>query len=353
MENTNLSVLEVSDEDFMKSTSPDSYIPAEEIKDTDIPGTEGEAELKPEGADDVVTDVEDSTESEDVTTDSVDVTDADEPEALKLAKAQLDKLFTPFQANGKEIKVDNIEDAIRLMQMGAGFNKKMATLKPHLKLMKMLDNNGLLTEEKLAFLIDINKKDPAAISKLLAESNIDPLNLTQGNEYTPGTYTVSDSELELKDALDDLKDSQHFNQVTDVILNKLDDSSKKLLIGSPSNIRVLHDHMASGIYQKVMGRVENQRALGHLNGLSDLEAYKQVGDVMFAAGEFGQAPTNPKPNTAPATKGTVDESKLKNRKLAASPTKSSPGTKQNSLANFNPLTATDEEIANMTLDKFV
>lgn len=268
-------------------------------------------------------------------------------------KTQLDRLFSPFVANGKELKVDNVDDAIRLMQMGAGFNKKMAALKPHLKTVKILENNGIKDEETLSFLIDVFKREPKAISKLLADSNIDPLNLAPSNDYTPNTYSVSDSELDLNSALDDLRDSKHFPQLLDVVVNKLDSKSRELLISSPDNFSVLHEQMANGIYDRVMSEVEIQRTLGKLKGLSDIEAYQMVGSQLHAKGAFNTAKvTPPVTDSAKPTNPSADESKLKSRKLAASPTKSSPG-KKTAQVDFNPLTASDEEIMKMTIDKFL
>jgi hypothetical protein len=351
-----IDLMSASDDQILSAVSADGFVPVDAPKDTDTP-TEGDAvdttvdETNP--ADQSTEEQQTTEEASDENEDKSDV-EADKTEETTVeAQSQLDLLFAPLMANGKELKVDSIEDARRLMQMGLGFNKKMAALKPHLKLIKMLENNGLLDESKLSFLIDVNKKDPKAIGKLVADSNIDPLNLSQGNDYTPNTYSVSDSEMELTSALDDLKDSKHYGQFLDIVVNKLDGASKELLVSKPGVIPVLHEQVASGIYDKIMGEVEKNRALGRLTGLSDLEAYRQVGDDLNARGLL----LVPKPPATKATTATATvktgptESELKSRKLAASPTKSSPGKKQ-SLADFNPLALSDEEIANMTLDKF-
>ena len=55
-------------------------------------------------------------------------------------KAEYEKLLKPFKANGRDIQVGSVDDAIALMQMGANYNKKMAALKPNMKLLKMLEN---------------------------------------------------------------------------------------------------------------------------------------------------------------------------------------------------------------------
>lgn len=354
-----LDLMNASDEDILNASNPAAYLPVETDKSTETTDTPDTEDNTVEN-DDTTTDTNESEDGSDSTAaedgdnpDQATEEDPDKDTSVPDAQAQLDLLFAPITANGKEMKIDNIDDVRRLVQMGLGFNKKMATLKPHLKLIKMLENNGLLDESKLSFLIDINKKDPKAIGKLLADSEIDPLNLTQGNDYTPNTYSVSDTELELNNTLDSIKESKHYGQLLDVVVNKWDGASKELLVSNPGVIEVLHSHMEQGIYDQVVVVMEKERALGRLTGLSDLEAYKIVGDNMNAKGLFkAPTPTQAKATSPTATvKTAASESDLKSRKLAASPTKSKPG-KQNSLADFNPLTATDEEIANMTLDKF-
>ena len=78
--------------------------------------------------------------------------------------------------------------------------------------------------------------------------------------------------------------------------------------------------------------------------MSDLEAYKHVGDVIQANGGFAprQAPpsqANVEPVPTPAVKA-VPDPKLKSRKRAAAAPKASPG---NAPAEYNPLALSDEE----------
>jgi hypothetical protein len=348
-----MDILTASDDEILSSYSP-TETPVETSTEeapleqtSEVNSTElTDEEISEESSDSINEDgekVEENLVEEDKTVD----TEVDD------AKSQLDLLFAPITANGKDIQIDNIEDARRLIQMGLGFNKKMAKLKPHLKIVKMLENNDLLSEEKLSFLIDISKKDPKAIGKLLADSELDPLNLTPGNDYTPNTYSVSDSELELNNTLDSLQDSKHYGQLLDIVVNKWDGASKELLVSNPNIINGIHEHIASGIYAQVTTIMEKERALGRLNGLCDLAAYKAVGDMMDAKGLFNLQKDKTTEAAPVITKAKgVTESELKSRKLAASPTKSAP-VKQSKLADFNPLSASDEDIANMTLDKFI
>jgi hypothetical protein len=328
------------------SSQPPAMTYDEVIEDSNVV-EEDPVDLPIEDAESVVIESSSESEIEDPAEIPIDENSAED------ATAQLAQLFIPFVANGKEIKIDSIEDARQLMQMGAGFNKKMAALKPHLKLIKMLEKNNLLDQDKLSHLIDISKNNPDAIGKLLAEGNIDPLNLTSGNTYTPNTYTVTDNELELDNVLADLQESAHYTQTLDVVVNKWDATSKQLLVSNPEIIRTIHDHVASGIFNQVTNAVERERVMGRLNGLSDLEAYKQVGDAMDAKGLFSKPVDKLKAALTSAPKQvSVDESKLKSRKLAASPTKSAPVSKMD-MSTFNPLKMTDAEIMSVSIDKFL
>lgn len=277
-------------------------------------------------------------------------------------KAAYEQLFAPFKANGREIKVTSVDDAIALMQMGANYNKKMAALKPNLRLMKMLENNGLLSEEKLSFLIDLDKKNPAAISRLVKDSGVDPLDLgaEQASAYKQTTYTVDDREVELDAVLDEIQSTPSYSKTLDVVSNKWDGPSKQTIATAPAILKVINAHMESGVYDVIAAEVENERLFGRLTGLSDIEAYRKVGDAIQARGGFNhlfaatadkQATTPASPVTpAPAPK-TVDDGKLKDKKRAASSTRPVASVAP-AAADFNPLALSDEEIAKMAVPKY-
>lgn len=267
-------------------------------------------------------------------------------------RSEYEKLLSPFKANGKEMQVSNIDEARQLMQMGANYNKKMAGLKPSLKIVKMLDNNGLLDEDKLSYLIDLDKKDPDAIRKLLKESNIDPIDIdiSEDISYKPNNYGVNDKEMELDGILEEIQGTESFNKTIDVITNKFDDSSKRVLLENPGIIKVINEHVANGIYDQITHVVEHERMLGRLTGLTDLEAYKQVGDAIHARGGFNQPSATEATNTSQPIKKTVDP-KLKSKKKAAGLTR--PSSKKTVQDSFNPLALSDEEFEKQFNSKFI
>jgi hypothetical protein len=276
-------------------------------------------------------------------------------------KAEYERLLTPFKANGRDIKVNSVDEAVTLMQMGANYNKKMAALKPNLKLMKLLENNGLLSEEKIGFLIDLEKKNPAAINKLVKDSGIDPMDLDaeKASAYKQTAYTVDDREIELDTVLDELQDSPAYNRTLDIVSTKWDAASKQVIAGTPQLLKVINEHVASGVYDLISKEIESERMFGRLNGLSDIEAYRRVGDALHAKGAFNslvqgssqnQGQQQPKPVVVPP-KPRVDEDKLKEKRRAASSTK--PAAPTATPKDFDPLALSDEEFSKLVNKQFL
>jgi hypothetical protein len=303
-------------------------------------------------------------ESEDEVGDKADEKPVDKKEESKEDTSAVDfeanwkELTKPFKANGRDMQIDSVEDARALMQMGANYNKKMAALKPNLKIMKLLENNGLLSEEKLSFLIDLDKKNPDAIGKLIKDSGIDPMDLDadKASGYKPNTYTVDDRELELDSVLESLVDSPAYTQTLDVVSNKWDSASKQVISKTPALLQVINTHIELGIYDVINRELDRERMLGRLNGLSDIEAYRQVGDAIEARGGFAHlqnkdAKPTPKPVVVVPKPKQDDDDKLKEKKRAASSTK--PVAPSAKASDFNPLSLSDEEFSKQVNGKFL
>lgn len=277
-------------------------------------------------------------------------------------KQEYERLLAPFKANGRDIKVNSVDEAVTLMQMGANYNKKMAALKPNLKLMKLLEKAELLSEEKISFLIDLNRKDPAAINKLVKDSGIDPMDLSadKASAYKQSTYTVDDREIELDTVLDEIQGTPSYTRTLDIVGTKWDAASKGVIAANPAIMRVINEHVSSGIYDRIQKEIDNDRMFGRLVGVSDIEAYRQVGDRLHAQGAFNavaqgssQAKAQPaaeKVVVQPKPKQ-VDGDALKDKKRAASSTKT---VVSNSLpADFNPLAMSDEEFSKHVNKQFL
>ena len=76
----------------------------------------------------------------------------------------------PFKANGKEVQPTSIEDVVSLMQMGAGFVKKMQTIKPMQKIIKSLEEANLALKDEKG-LVKKFKKEKDAINWIVQCEN--------------------------------------------------------------------------------------------------------------------------------------------------------------------------------------
>jgi hypothetical protein len=269
-------------------------------------------------------------------------------EALKVTH---DMLMGSFKASGRTVKVESPDDARRLMQMGYDYTNKMRDMKPHLKILKTLEHNDLLDAEKINFAIDLMKGNPEAVKKFLKDNKIDPieLDLESGTGYKPTDHRPSDEQLALDEVLDSIRGSEAFPRTAKVITKEWDKVSQQVLMGNPRIIAILNDHMEKGYYDQIATKVQYERSLGRLAGLSDLDAYKAVGDAMQAQGAFAPAgrSTTPAAETGQGpsqdSKGSAD---VKDRKRAASPTKGGAGAGKPAPKNFLG-DFTDEEIEKM------
>lgn len=381
------SYLEMSDEEIMNSSfpAPVAEAAAEEVEDQaeeqpadtsaaedteakdaddEDAGTAAEEEAAEADEKEENTDSEAKAPESDTEEKSEEKADESEKKSDEPAvdfEAEYKRLLAPFKANGREIAVKSVDDAIALMQMGANYNKKMAALKPNLKLMKLLENNGLLSEEKIGFLIDLEKKNPAAINKLVKDSGIDPMDLDaeKASGYKQTAYTVDDREIELDTVLDEIQGSPSYNRTLEIVSTKWDAASKQVIAGSPQLLKVINGHVESGIYDLISKEMESERLFGRLNGLSDIEAYRQIGDALHAKGAFnslgqGSSQTQQKPATPPVVvtpKPKVEDDKLKDKRRAASSTK--PAAPASVPKDFNPLALSDEEFSKLVNKQFL
>lgn len=276
------------------------------------------------------------------------------------------QVMKPFKANGREIQLKSPDEAIRLMQMGAGYGRKIQDLQPHLKVIRMLEKNDLLDEGRLSYLMDINDKNPDAIKKLIKESGIDPLDInTEDNvDYRPTDRSVSDKEMSFQDALTDVS-SQPTGQETIQIVNQTwDQESKSLLWDQPEILSVIQSQRENGIYDQIASEIDRQKMLGQIpQSTPFLTAYKLAGDHLVETNGFkspeGQAPQNQEQTPAPAASPQIQEQPPQKQVIAtrpgaakatvsnneqaqaASPTKSASG--KGKAAPVNPLSMPDDE----------
>ena len=268
-------------------------------------------------------------------------------------KAFYEKVMAPLKANGKTIEIKTPEEAIQLQQMGANYTQKMQAIAPHRKILLMLENNGLLDEGKLSFLIDVEKKNPEAIKKLIKDAGIDPLDIDlddpQAKPYLEGNHRVTDEEAGFRTVLDELSSNPE-GKATLQAITLWDQASKEVLWKQPDVMQLIHQQRESGIYDRINTELERQRALGQIPPtVPFLHAYKAIGDQLAAVGGFDDL-VKPAPNsqqqtetkTPVATTVAKPKSAVKNgdKANAASSTRSNP---REAKTVINPLALSDDD----------
>ena len=266
-----------------------------------------------------------------------------------------EKVMAPFKANGKMITPRSPEEAISLMQMGANYTRKMQELQPYRKVMLMLQNNGLMDEDKLSFLIDLEKKNPEAIKKLLKDSGTDPLdyNPDEAINYQAGNHRVSDTEAAFAAELDDLKSTPEGQATLGVISQTWDNASKDALFENRGLLQTIQSQRESGIYDIIVAEVNRLTMLGQVpSGTPFLQAYNQVGNMLSQQGAFNQQAKQPevtepvKPVVQPVVRVAQPKQTLANSEQAqaASPSRAAP---RKAATIVNPLAMSDEDFAKL------
>jgi hypothetical protein len=177
---------------------------------------------------------------------------------------------------------------------------------------------------------------------------------TEEGKYQPKIHAVDDREVELDNVLGDLDGSPAYARTIAIVTKEWDGASKQIIASTPQILKVLNDHVERGIYDIIKTEMESERMFGRLAGLSDIEAYRKVGDAIQARGGFnhlGQPQGNhtkgeivePKPKKA-------DDEKLNEKRRAAAPTK--PVAPTATPKEFNPLALSDEEFAKMAAPRY-
>ena len=303
-------------------------------------------------AEDTQTEPETSTDSD--TTESLDTskpdsteTKEDTPETTEFDyESAYKRVSSPFKANGTDMQVRDPDDIVRLMQMGANYQKKMMQLKPHLKIVKMLEKNELLDESKINTLIDISKKDPKAITKLIQESTIDPLDIDKDvpTDYQPTNYSLTDKEYNLDSVLDEIKDTETFSKTINTLTKEWDQQSKTIISDQPEIIGIINTHMGNGVFDQVNSVLQQEKALGKLGGIADVEAYKQIAEYLYNQGMLRNPADNPQTSKAVSSKPDEKANADRNKKRkAVAPVKQTTSQKS----------STDDDFLGLSDDEFM
>lgn len=310
--------VELSDDDFKAAIESATTLPYD-VDEESADDTEEQGEALSSDVSEADDDVEEQPDEDPDTEESFDDPDEDSnqdtaeddseelesdddeeveiPEEYKQAleqNKQFQRILEPFKANGKEMSVKDVDEAMQLMKMGANYVKKMTVMKPHLNTVKLLQRNDLLDEDKLNTLIDISKGNTDAIASYLQTLNIDPADLIgkkqEADSYKPNEYKIDEAEEAVVDVLETIKSDSpsEYTSLVSNVLNQWDRGSNALFGERPELLEVLVENMQNkndqgqSVFELVNTELQRQKTLGKTKGQSDLEAYFAIGQAMFS-----------------------------------------------------------------------
>lgn len=375
--------LEMSDEDFLKINGPEKSekpVPekvagddkADESEDSKVDKKEQDTNTKDEtkATDDKPEEPKEEKKAKSDSPGSKVVVAESEDKKPKTDTVDYEGFFkqimTPFKANGKTFEVKTPEEAIRLMQKGAGYGRKIQDMQPHLKVLRMLEKNNLLDESKLSFLIDLNQKNPDAIKKLIKDGGIDPLDLNADDKvnYTPKSHAVTDKEVAFHQAVAEIQTQPGGFETLRQINQTWDQESKGLLWESPEIFEIIQTQRDNGVYNQIVAEIDRQKLLGTMpNSTPFLQAYKVAGDHLVKTNGF-KAPIQNQPVTNAngsgngqqqpqviATRTAVPKSQAQNSDKAAAASSTKTSTSKPNLA-VNPLEMSDDDFMKQFKGRF-
>lgn len=204
-------------------------------------------------------------------------------ETTPLTDAEFRQLVTAsFRANHQDVQVDNPDDIRKLMQFGMNYHKKMGELAPHRKILKSLEQNGLLEADKINFAIDLLKGDKAAVAKFLKDQSIDTYELPDLEEtpYQQKDYLPTDERVAFDEKTQELQGSEAGQRVLSYVKN-LDQDSFYEIYTNPIILDNLQRHAENGLMNDTLAVLEKEYALGKVPAnIKPIDAYGFVAEQL-------------------------------------------------------------------------
>lgn len=263
-------------------------------------------------------------------------------------------LLQPLWARGHNFTPRNMEEVKTLMSQGIDYLYKTQQLAQHRKQIELLQREGISNDD-LTFLIDLKKKDPEAIKKFFADSQLNPydIDVSDAPNYQPKTQMIDDATLNLRDSVNNLMSMPDGRECYNELVHTLDKTSQDYFLQEPELLQTFyqHQHINVGnnksLYTIIKEEIDHEKALGRLpQNMPFLEAYRTVGDNLLQQSGQATQPSNRVNSyaTAPEVQqrlGSSHRTNINNRIRSAGV---SPKTKSSrSSTQMNPFDMPDDE----------
>lgn len=207
-----------------------------------------------------------------------------------------DLLTKPFKASGREVVFKDPQDILRLMQQGFDYQKKMAGFKPQKRIIKTLEQHGLLDEAKLNQLIELSQGKPEAVAQFLKDRNIDTFELPDVEEkpHQYGNYMVNEQQVEFEEKVNELRGTQYGNAVLNFV-NSLPDQDFTTVFNNQKILDDLTFHAQSGLLDDALNQLAADRAVGKVpSDMTPLDAYNAISGYLYQQNQAKYNPNQPR-----------------------------------------------------------
>lgn len=252
--------------------------------DMEQPDEDSDDDTGVEDADDEESD-EDSDEEEDTDEESEtedEQTEEETDEADDDTQPAQDEILT-FRANGQEYNftpAEMKEQFGKVFGQAMDYTKKMQQIKPWRKTLDAIEQ-AELGQEDVNLMIDVLKGDKDAIAAVLKRTGVDALDLDVDNSnYTTKDYGRNDTELNIRDIVDEIGNDKEYAVTSNVLEKRWDDKSRQSFVEDPNLIRLLHTDVKSGMFDKVSPIAEKLKVYDG-GKQSDLDYYMSAAQQYF------------------------------------------------------------------------
>ena len=307
--------------------------------------------------------VEEDSETEEDNLDEGAEADKEQPKATE---DKSDEVVQPTQeilkvkANGQEYEftLDEMKSQFgSIFAKAQDYTKKTQALKEYRRTIDIVQNAGI-SDNDLNLFADVLKGDKDAIAAVLKRTGVDALDLDVENvNYAPKNYGRNDTELAIKDIVDDISADKEYVITHNILEKQWDSKSREKFIEDPNMIKGLHIDVKSGLYDK-LNPIMQKLKIYDGNSKSDLEYYfmahdQYMGSQREASSKAEKAELARIENQAKETEATkvntvkakiaqqVATKEASVKRKAAAPTKKAAGTSKINYLNDDP---SDDEV---------
>ena len=191
-------------------------------------------------------------------------------------EAQKEHQELAFKANGREYKFTQDEIMAqfpKIFGQAMDYTKKTQAMKPWRKTIDAIEE-AKLGHNDINLMIDVMKGNKEAIAEVLKRTGVDSLEIdTENSKYTPNDYGRDDKALAIKDIIEEISVDREYETTHKVLSKEWDEKSFKKMTDDPELIRLLHNDVKSGTFDKVQAVAEKIKVFDR--GLkTDLEYYE-------------------------------------------------------------------------------